>query len=304
MSGKISFIIAAGVTLFAWGCDNDKSSSDSEAQISDEQALQEMFLEDTDLEAPDVWQEDEDDGGGLDEAIDPLGWWRVGLRSNTRVTVVFEGDSVAWITRVRTLNGDFRLLMEVTDTSRVTIDKSMHNELVRRARAVRIGDGDRPRENWRIVAVTPEVMRSVDPDPLTHTIENVQVVASDGSVIADISDPLHTWLNRETLPRVEAGTELTMFVTMAAGESPVVGVLHPRVHREGRHPRVRLHDDGVAPDVLAGDGIFSASFYAGDRLGPHFAGVDMIDYDTIFDSEGPYDAIGWGVPYGVVPPAQ
>lgn len=308
MSAKISFLMKFGlslaVVLLLFGCEESTLNS-NESQITDAQALEELFLDDSDLEEPDVWQDGSEgirDEGvqSLDEEIDPIAWWRIGHRSHTDVVVQFEDDDHAVITRTRSFDGSFRLLTELSDESMETIDKPMYNELVRKAYAVRVDDTPYPRRNWQIVEVTPEVMSSVDPNPHTVQILNMTAVRGDGSVIADISDPLNTYFDRENLPAVAAGEPVTVYVEVEGNIPAPIGMLRPNIYRGGRLPRLSLHDDGVAPDEIEGDGVYSGSYQVGYRLGLHQVGLDFIDDQTINDDEAPYDASGWGIPYRVV----
>ncbi len=113
------FGLSAALALLLFGCEEgwqDEQSYDS--GMTDEQALEELFLEDIDVESPDIW-EDGSEGmsaaqlRGLDEEIDPLGWWRIGHREREHVDVYFVDDDHAVITRVSSFDGDFRLLTEV-----------------------------------------------------------------------------------------------------------------------------------------------------------------------------------------------
>ncbi len=311
MSAKISLLARIGVgislALLLFGCEEDYHHHDDyEAQITDEQALEELFLDDAELEEPDVWQDGSagmsaSDLRGLDDPLEPIAWWRIGHRSHTQVSVDFQDDDHATLTRIRSFDGSFRLLTELTDESMETIDKPMYNDLVRKARAVRIDDSPYPRRNWRIVSVTSEVLSSVEPNPGTVQILSMTAVRANGSVVVDMNDPLHEYFNRENLPRVRAGEEVTVFVEVAGNIPAPIGMLRPHVYRGGRLPRFPLRDDGVGPDQVAGDGVYSGSYLVGHRYGVHHVGLDFIDDQTIYDDEAPYDASGWSIPYAVTP---
>lgn len=297
-------LLAAGL-LFVLGCDSDTTNTadDPETLVTDQEALQEMFLNDVELEAAEVWGDEDPLGGGnLDEPIEPLHWARLGHRSNTRVHVEIEGDSVATITRVSHIHGVFRIVTAVTDSGREYVDKEMHNEVIRKSRAVRIRNTPRPRLNWRIVAVTPDVLNSIEPNPRTVYPESVEIYRHYGEemeLLVSVDEPLHTWFRRHELPAVLPDEALVVYVN--ANREGVFGVLHPRVFRDGHGGRLPLRDDGEYPDVVAGDGIFSGSFVVGPRPGVFLTGIDLIDFMTLHDSEAPYDAGGWGIPYRVVP---
>ncbi len=289
---------AAGALIIV-GC-----AKDDEDNGTDQEALQQLMADDQDIESVDAWSGDDNlgGGGGLDEEINPVRWGRVGHRQLENVTVEFQGDTLATITRTISFNGEFRIGAPVNDSTWNHYNKPMYNTVVRKAHAVRIARTPRPRQNWRITEVTPVVLTSATPNP--HTIEptRVEVYRNAGvgwELVADITDPLNTYFNRDTLPWVEAEQEVQVFVHANTTE-PAVGVLHPHVYRHGRHPRLMLLDDGVDPDVAAGDGIYSGSYVTGVIPGVFVSGFDLLDWETLHDSEAPYDAGGWAVPYRVV----
>ncbi len=312
MSAKFSFLgklaLSASLAIMVFGCEEDRYAyygDDYSTDITDEEALQDIFLADTDVESPDVWQDGTEgistaELRSLDEEIDPLGWWRIGHRQRESVTVDFIDDDHAILTRVRSFDGSFRLLTDMSDDEMVTIDKPMYNDLVRRARAVRVDDSPYPRRNWRIEAITAETMESVDPNPNTVHILNVTALHSNGRVIVDLDDPLHTYFDRESLPFAYQGEEVVVFVEVEGNIPAPIGMLRPNVYRGGRLPRLPLRDDGVSPDVTEGDGIYSGSYVAGQRRGLHHIGLDFIDDQTIYDDEAAYDASGWAIPYRVI----
>jgi hypothetical protein len=307
MNGKIGFLMTIGLSaaalLLLFGCDETNYYGDT--QITDAQAIEELFLDDLDLEEPDVWQDGSGelrDGGtrALDDNIDPIAWWRIGHRSHTDITIDFEDDDHAVIVRTRSFDGTFRLLTELSDDEMVSLDKPMYNDLERRAYAVRIDDSPYPRRNWRIVEITPEVMTSVDPTPNSVEILRATAVRSNGRVIFDITNPLNTYFDRDDLPEVDAGEAVTVYVEVEGNLPAPVSTLRPHIYRGVHMPRLPLHDDGVAPDEVEGDGVYSGSYQIGYRLGVHQVGLDIIDHETIYDDEFPYDATGWGIPYRVV----
>lgn len=312
MSGKVSFLmklaLSSALALFLFGCEMDEHGyygDDYTTGITDEEALQEIFLADSDLEEPDIWQDGSDginaaELRAMDEEIEPLAWWRIGRRDREHVRVEFIDRDHAVLTRVRSFDGVFRLLNELTEDELETIDKPMYNDLVRRARAVRIDDSPYPRRNWRIEAITSEIMESVEPNPNSVHILNVTAVHEDGRVIVDLDDPLGTFFNRRNLPFVYQGEEITVYVEVEGNLPAPIGMLRPHIYRGGRLPRLPLHDDGIRPDMTAGDGIYSGSYLAGRREGLHHIGLDFIDDQTIYDDEAAYDASGWAVPYQVV----
>ena len=288
-------LVAAAVSaLLMIGCSKEDEGSDA---ITDEEALQQLVLEDQEIEGVEAWSGDdnlEGGGGGLDEPIDPVRWGRVGRRHLQSVNVVIEGDTFATITTTTTFNGEFRIGAQVNDSMWNYYAKPMYNTIVRKAHAIRVDRTPRPRLNWRITEITPIVLTSSDPNP--HTIEPVRVevyknVGEGLELVADVTDPLNTYFSRDNLPWASTEQELEIIVH-ANTTSPGVGVLHPHVYRHGRHPRLMLEDNG--------DGTYSGTYVTGAHPGVFMSGFDLLDYETLYDSEGAYDAGGWAIPYRIV----
>jgi hypothetical protein len=284
------------------GCKND--SEESSEATTDEGALQQLVLEDLEIEDVDAWSGDDNlaGGGGLDETINPVRWGRVGRRARQSVDVAIQGDTLATITTTTTFNGEFRIGAQVDDTTWHYYAKPMYNTIVRKAHAVRIDRSPRPRHNWRISEITPIVLNSADPNP--HTIEPTQVeiyrnVGEGLELVASITDPLNTYFDRQNLPWANPEQELEIYVH-ANTTDPAVAVLHPHVYRNGHHPRLMLLDDGVYPDAVAADGIYSGTYVTGVHAGVFMSGFDLLNYETLYDSEGAYNAGGWALPYRVV----
>jgi len=309
---KTVFAILLGMAtllLFA-GCSQDKSSDILAPQDgTDEEALAQMMVDDQEIEGVDAWYGDDDPlldrgGGTLDEPVDPIRWGRIGHRQRETVNVEIQGDTLATITCIRTFNGVFRLVTDTTGGTRIVVNKRMHNVIVRKAQAVRVGRGHRPRLNWRITGITPEVLRSAEPNPNTIwpvTARFYRTVNGAPELIAEVSDPRNTYFSRDNLPALNPTDELIVRVQVNVTGN-VVAVLHPRGPVFAPHPRLYLHDDGLAPDETAGDDVWSGSYVVGGRGGVFLAGIDLLDWETVHDTEAPYDATGWAIPYRVVRP--
>jgi len=296
------FLAASCLVLLA-GCSDEEDGAQAE---TDEEALEQMILEDEEIEGVNPWCGDDDlalgGGGGLDEPVDPIYWGRLGERRLVAVHVEIEGDTFATITCHSTFNGIFRLVTDTTGNVRTVLDKEMHNTIVRKAHAVRVAYNLRPRFNWRITEVSAIYMvNSNGPEP--HMLEPAavrmyRVVDGAPVLVAEVTDPLNTYFSRDNLPTVYPGDELIVRIQSAVGGN-LVAVLHPHVRLLRPHPRVYLHDDGVTPDEVAGDAVWSGSCSVGNYGGVFLSGADLIDWETIYDTEAPYDAGGWAIPYRV-----
>lgn len=284
--------MAVGILVLVAGCSKDDNSNPSSANETDQSALLTMMTEDSDLEAVNSWAGDGDDGGGspLDSAVSPIGWERVGHWARSSVNIEFQGDTLATITRTATFNGTFHMVIDTTGGVRTTIDKTMHNTLVRKAHARRVARTHHPRENWRIYEVTPEVMLSAD----SNTVHPARVqffVNGNQTPILDLSDPLNTYYNRDSLPAIARGAQLIVVVTPNVTDT-VAAYLHPHVWREGRFHRVAMPP--------AGNNTYSATFTVGDRLGVYLTAPDVLNHATLYTSDAVYDAGSWAIPYRVV----
>jgi hypothetical protein len=299
---KWTVLLMAAAVVILIGCSRDEETS--EPAVTDEQALAQLMTDDAEIENLDAWAgDDASGGGGLDETITPIGWGRIGARRNASVRVEIRGDTLATITRTVHFNGQLRIVTDTTGGLRTFIEKPMFNTIVRKAHAVRIGNGPRPRLNWRIREITPDMLTSSDPNPHSIRIQRMQMFRNDGGTLTslmDITDPLATYLTRAALPIVRPDDEIVIWAAVDTA-NVVHGVLHPRVFTDGLHPRLALHDDGVYPDLTADDGIYSGSYFTRARTGVFLAAVDFLDHETLYDSAAPYDAASWACPYRVMP---
>jgi hypothetical protein len=293
----LTYVILAGATailLFAAGCSNDKDSNPAASNETDQTALQALMTEDSDLEGVNAWDGDSTDGGGsLDSAVTPIRWFRRGAIHRSAVNVEIDGDSIATITRTAAYNGVIRVLVDTAGGTRVWINKDMHNVVTRKAHARRIGHNPRPRENWRIYEVTPEVMLSAAPDSNTVRPVRVKYYVADDSLltqIRDITDPLNTYFRRDSLPEIPRGATLVVQVTPSITDT-VAAFLHQ--HIAGHLPRL--------PMAPSDNNTYTVAFSVGLRPGIHFAAPDLISRATLHTSEGGYDAGSWAIPYRVTP---
>jgi len=295
------------VAALIWvGCSKD--NDDQEANVTDQQALTDMMTNDQDIEGLDTWAGDDggSGAGAFDDVITPLRWHRHAVRHLVSVHVEIQGDTLATVTRTHSFDGFLRVVTDTSDTGFSYVDKPMYNTLVRKAHAVRVGRTRYPRRNWRISEITPEVLASNTPNPHTIWPTEVRIYVEtlfEPILMTQITDPLHAYFSRDSLPAFATQAQIIVRVT-ANRDSSALAFLHPRVYQRVAHPRFEMRDDGIYPDEIAGDGIFAASFNAGDRIAIHGVGLDLLDRGTLYDSMLPYDAGGWAIPYRVIPPVQ
>jgi len=298
-------IAAIGTAIFLSGCDNENGGGST----TDQDAIATLVEGDQDMFGVSLLA-DEDDygvGGGSGmhpaETIEPVAFWRHGVRSLQSVDVQVFGDS-AVATVTHHFDGQFRIA--VLDSSNPPFDyhiysKDMYNSITRKAIFERMGMGY-PNRGWRMSAVSMAEGVSRDPNPHTVTISRFRMVRVTGggqeTVVLDTQNPLETIVDRESLITFSRGDSAKVFVTLSNADS-ALGLLHYRLHRLWAHHRRPLHDDGIYPDEVAGDGIYSGIFDVGLLPGVYHSCVDMIDHDTVYDDSAPYDADVWGIPYRV-----
>lgn len=297
---SLAALLLAAAAFLLVGC-SESTDSPTAGTLTDEQALAELFAAE-EFESLDAWNGgDELGGGNLDEPIEPLHWFRMGRPQLVNVRVEIRGDSFATIARTGSINGMIRLLTVENDSIRVFFDKPMHNRTMRIAHAMRVGRGDDPRRNWRIVGVTPEVLHSAEPNPHTVWPLRVELLRNTNEglrPVVDITEPLRFFMPPDRIPVFVPDEQIIVRVT-ANRRDGVVGVLHPQVFRHDPHPRLPLRDDGVEPDETAHDGVFTGAFRVAPEHNLQLTAIDLIDHGTLFDTERPYDSGGWAIPFMV-----
>jgi hypothetical protein len=303
-------IAAVGMLVVLAGCESDDSGGVSGTYGTDQDAIFSLIEEDQDMFGLSLMDDEADYGVGggsgpqIMEAIDPVAFWRRGVRTLQSIDVEVFGDS-AVATVTHTFDGQFMIAVE--DTSNPLIDylvygKDMYNTITRKVFFARIGLESRYR-NWRMTHVTMAEIVSRDPNPNTVVISHLQVVKVDGlsgeeTTVLDTQDPLETLISRDSLVTFARGDSAKIFVTLSSPDS-AVGLLHYRLRRLWQHRRRPLNDNGIYPDEVAGDGIYSGVWDIGLLPGVYHSCVDMIDHYTVFDDTAPYDATVWGIPYRV-----
>ncbi|MBL7074731.1 hypothetical protein ISS37_05790 [candidate division KSB1 bacterium] len=240
-------------------------------------------------------------GAQLDSAILTVRFGRRGQIRRESISVEVQGDT-AYVTLVRSFNGQFLIVAVDTVDSHFVFQKDMYNHLTRRLRFVRVGNSPNPRENWAFRGVSLSEDFSVDPNPNQVEILHLEIYrcreGDPDSLLLSVDDPLNTFLPpRFGVPRFFWRDTVKVFVIMADTD-PKVGLLHYR-HSPRFRARRRLNDAGFYPDAIAGDGIYSGLWEV-RRMGRFYARFDFLDHRTVYDDTEPYDSNIWGVPYRVV----
>lgn len=290
------------------GCAKDPSSVNLD---SDEEAIKALILENEDyFESAGINDEGAqplaysvDGFGKTANLIDPLRFGRKGKFELEHFSVDMINDSTAMATIVKSFNGNFLILAADTTDSIAAgklYTKEMENEIVKHAIFKKVGNHQDRRKNWRLKRVSGSETKSPE---TTLSFESVTVLNSDGQEWI-IDNPLEFIRDLENIPTLQPGDSVTVFAKIGNSspylEKPGETVsLRYRNYRKTRRARKGLHDDGVAPDVTAGDGIYSGQWKVGQRRGIYHAFVDAIDNGTIYDDQLPYNSQIWGFTYFV-----
>lgn len=307
---SIKFLVAPMTALAVMaGCSkNPQSAQENFGSTADRAAIQSTIQQDDLFNMQGI----DDDGpqspsyesnlGKIAEFIETLRWGRRGVLRLESVDVEFTSDTTAEATIIHSLNGKFHILAKDTsDTNAVgtLYTKDMANTILRKAKLIKVRNTGIDRRDWRVNAVSGCVATSPSP---TISITELAVEQPNGSTLT-ITDPLAFFISRDTgLPQYNRGDSVKIFVKLtntnnfppAPGET--VLVRHGMDHRFHR-ARKPLNDEGIYPDVTAGDGTYSGIYRIGPRPGLHHGGIDAIDNGTIYDNVAPYNAVVWSLPY-------
>lgn len=186
-----------------------------------------------------------------------------------------DGPAVATVSTVEDLRGIFRLFFDDPDNIYLPgiIDKRLHATAKHNAKFIR---RERLADNlhwrgWRLVEVSGVEIVSV---PTTKDIVSLEIISQ--SVNQVITDPLALVPVRE-LPTFQPGEQVTLKAT-TTDETDFV-FLHTGGGKDEFHP--------------VGGGVFEGTWTIGELRGHRRVAVDVIDKETLFDDEAPYDSVIW-----------
>lgn len=304
---SVTMLFALG--LFLSSCDSNPTNPELEEEI---ELIKQAIMEEEDLinveglddEGAQPPAYDSDNVGKSTDQIEPLRYGRRGRFALESIEVEFDSDTTATATIIHSLNGEFMILaMDSTDSSVVIqpIAKPMTNTIVRKAQLIKVRDTGELRADWRITKVSMVMAESEEP---TIDIQEVRVDLPGDTTDIVITDPLNTFFNRhEGIPTLSRGDTVTVLVTLSNSNDfpPEPGETVTLRHRMRRFQRARktFNDEGVGPDAVAGDGVFTAQFVIRGHFGFHHSAVDVIDHGTLYDDAAPYNSVVWAVPYRV-----
>jgi hypothetical protein len=202
------------------------------------------------------------------------------VRRTVEIVTPNDERPTAHVSTIARLRGIFHLFYDDPDNIYLPgiIDKRLNAVAQHNATFVRaIRPETDPRRGWRLTAVSSTEVVS---DPTTKDILSVEIVSR--SVNQTITDPLALVRVRE-LPTFQPGEAVTL-----------------RVHTTDPTDYVFLHS-GLFKDEFrpVGDGLYEGTWTVGERRGVRRVAVDVIDKETLFDDEAPYDSAAWVLHYRV-----
>lgn len=324
INNQIALMVMGGLVIFT-GCETtddpskDEIRSALEAIISDDEAL--GMDEFNDGGALDIEFGDITDGalGKTLEDYYPSDSLRFRFGRNVTdheisVTHEFEGDSVVYSTISHTISGDF--ITVIFDTSGVLVDsfaKPFNIEAIRKVKFKKIDNTRQSRRNWRLIALTPIVSiagSKIDIDSLVIT----KTLNGDFLYRFEAENLLDLYIDRENMTQFTTGTFITLKLYVSntgpeyvweSGEGAHLRIGRGRRSLNGQlHARRKFFDDGdeTHGDEVANDNEFTRIFFVHTpgmgferRIFKMF--VDVIDFETLFSTEGEYNAALWGFPY-------
>lgn len=185
----------------------------------------------------------------------------------------------------------------VTRSARFVADFAWQNRLVTKSytesaqRTARFVKQDR---QWRMVSLSPMALGISPAGRLALDLVRLKVPGSPSVLVRD-----GQLLGSSEAPRVKQGQAATVEVHATySGSATDVPPYYLFLSLPPGRDRLKLHDDGLAGDALAGDGIFSLAFNFPATTGLHHLVIDAVSSATFTDlGSNSYDASLWGISY-------
>tara|TARA_B100000315_G_scaffold260870_1_gene326628 strand:+ start:2457 stop:3437 length:981 start_codon:yes stop_codon:yes gene_type:complete len=239
------------------------------------------------------------------------------VTSHTK-TVEFEyfGDTTIVSTINHNVLGNFiTVVFDSMDTSIDTLTKPFDINAQRKIRFVRVDDSGRHRRDWQLDAITPVVSFA----GVNVGIDSLKILnAENDSILYSFSsdDMGDIFISRDNIPEFTMGDSLKILMTVynlgpdieEKGETCLMRIGRGRRHQNPHHHmRRKLFDDGDTTengDEISGDDTFTRLW----KMHPPGLLADsrvfkviyrVIDYETLYTSEGGYHSSFWGFPYKV-----
>jgi hypothetical protein len=284
---SLGIALLAGTALAISGCLNSNDPS-PEPETSDEAGIQHVVLEEMfDYTDPDVrWHDD--DSGAANVPIHTSRWRREILSFETDIGIEIDRGSSSRPTALVTMLGKATGLLHLWAIEGEVIShrtKDFSDTSARRMLLERVRRRERPIElhgGWALLAISGVSIASPD---ATREIRSVGI--QSGGVNEKITG-VRDLVRIEDLLRLPLDAHVAVIVD--TGDATDAVYLHLR-HRETRPVGRRI------PLESNGDGTFSGVFRTDGTPGVRHFAIDVLSHGTLYDTEEPYDSVGWGIPY-------
>ncbi len=318
-------VLVGGLVLV--GCQKDNSTSPTDqapAGVTNEQtamvnsaSTDEFVTNASDVYAfadPKVAPTNYNDATSLsktDTAITPLRWGRTITSVSRTIDVnVLPGDTLAYAHITRTVTGTLHIRTTINGIDSVFTksfsDTSGKNVIFRRV----AHDTKKYWLNWVPVA-SSLVVGGTSPMPASNGIVVTKIQLLGGGDSITISDPesfwlRYKWLNmfhggRGDIPQFTMGDSVSVTATVLS-QSPdtdMVALRHGFGLQSLRYERARM--TLVSQSGPDGNGfytkVYTKTIMPRFGIGSFYVGVDALTKATLYDSNAPYSASWWGVPY-------
>ena len=226
---------------------------------------------------------------------------KLDAKPTREVEILATNDSIAIALVTTTATGQFKVVLmdTVSHTVADSVTKAFTEVAKQKIKLRRVRWTDRPRKDWRVVAASPIVARTVGN---SIEISRISLIARNGNttvleLVNDAEDSvLNHFLDRSVLigMRPNGLYDLELALTnanpypVAPGELVTVHYGVKRGVLKFRRPLQDPENDDVFSGVIG---------LHGYRTGMCRIFFDVIDYAAIFDEAAPFNATYWAVPY-------
>lgn len=314
--GLLIFIMAIGITFYLNGCSDSVSTTETDDQYLLEVVQRGVNAQDEDdLLAAET--SDLDDGGavtngpgGGDTPIDSLiRWGRKILNVNVNLNITNQGDTIKTVVVTKTITGNF-IIIGFVNGVQDSIVKPYTEVLTRNVEFKRIGNGPRPRSNWKLYRVSMVDGKTTAPQNGTDYVEMNKIeVYVNGSLTYTFNGPDFTQNIFTTrrfggeIPNVNANDQVRLKVyTHSTQSEPDIVAWHWAKNAFGFH-RVPFDMTSNIPSGSGWDRTYEKTFtvYGAHNFGRKFnAFISASTHKSLYDdspSEFASDLVG--IPYRV-----
>jgi hypothetical protein len=288
----LAFLVVAALFILG-GCGQNQGPVGLDVSDSDEATLRAFVDEYPDLFTFEYQDGSQEGGEGIPEStlpkpIDPVAFWReiTDKQRDVGIHIVQDSITTAEVTVTTHIQGLFHTVTMDSHYTKEIDDTAVRYAYLEKERPGPSNGDTRRHGGWTLKKISGWEIVS---NPCTKQINSVQISSSSGLVDTVITDISSLW-DVEDLLVFEPGDSVTL--TVDTGNPDDLVFLHaPRVFR-----RPFKH---VGGGVFTGTWVTSQGPSVDVRPRPRHATIDVIDHDTVFDDQLPYDSRAWGMVYFV-----